>query len=343
MAWSSMGMAPRHQRRKIDVMRPVGRPEFFSPVAVSRRFVPGTSRMVGWSTTVAAVVLLGIVSSIARAQAPLRDNSPCPPEYTAFTNGVCTPPKSPPSGPTGSMIAGLDGTTTPWGKNLINRWQVPIGADPWSAHYEYGTPWPSGGGIWEIATPYGRGFRFVGTPEMTVPSGGKKSEMADIGNLVQGAGHLEAYSGMVMFPKAGNRWGFPRNYPNWNVFFDFHSNYGVPVQMGIDTTDVPRRNHIYLRLLPHTEKQRKARSRARLVYGRWYSWAIQVKWSSDSDGLLRWWLNGKLLADWTGPTLAISEIPYLQFGFYSAAQLHNEVLHAAMRKSPSLAGTTTTG
>lgn len=187
--------------------------------------------------------------------------------------------------------------------------------------------------MWEVATPYGPGLRFVATPEMAVTSGGKKSEVADIGNLVGGAGHTETWTGMVMFPKLGNPQGFPRNYPNWNVFFDFHSNYGVPVQMGIDTNDRTRRNNLYLRLAPAGQPQRKARSRARLVYDRWYAWSIQLKWSSEDDGFLKWWLDGRLLANWRAPTLASEEHPYLQFGFYSDANLRNEVLHAALRKS----------
>ncbi len=57
--------------------------------------------------------------------------------------------------------------------------------------------------MWEVRTPFGRGFKFVATPEMSVASGGKISEMADIDNLVQGEGHTETWSGLVMFPKAG--------------------------------------------------------------------------------------------------------------------------------------------
>ncbi len=103
--------------------------------------------------------------------------------------------------------------------------------------------------------------------------------------------------------------------------------------MGIDTNDVPRRNHIYLQSHPQDGKLLKARSASQLVWDRWYSWRIQVRWSSSSDGFLKWWLNGRLLADWAGPTLGESEVPYLQFGTYSHGQFRNEAWHARVGRS----------
>jgi Polysaccharide lyase len=236
---------------------------------------------------------------------------------------------------TGTVIDSFDDTSTPWGKNLINRWRVPLGSDPWSRPGHAGTPWPSGGGIWEVPTPHGPGFRINVTDEMRVLSGGKLAFIADIGHLVGPVGSTEDWSGKAMFPAAGNPNGFPRKYPDWGVFFEFHSNRGVPLGMGIDTTDAPHRNTIWFSSHPFHGPKRKALAPAPLVYGRWYSWRIQLKWSSGSDGFIKWWLDGRLLADWTGPTLAASEVPYLQFGFYSAAQLRNEVIHAALRKGTS--------
>jgi hypothetical protein len=239
--------------------------------------------------------------------------------------------------PTEAVIDSFDDTSTPWGKNLINRWRVPLGSDPWSRPGDNGTPWPSGGGIWQVSTPHGSGFRMVVTDEMKVLSGGKRAEIADIGHLVGPVGATEDWSGKVMFPAAGNPNGFPRKYPDWGVFFQFHSNRGGPLAMGVDTTDAPHRNTIWFSSHPFGRPKRKALAPAALVYGRWYSWRIQLKWSSGSDGFVKWWLDGRLLADWTGPTLATGEVPYLQFGFYSAAQLRNEVVHAALRKgTPAL-------
>lgn len=186
--------------------------------------------------------------------------------------------------------------------------------------------------MWQVSTPYGPGFRMSVTDEMKVLSGGKRAEIADIGHLVGPVGSTEDWSGKAMFPAAGNPNGFPRNYPDWGVFFQFHSNLGVPVGMGIDTTNGPYRNTIWFSSHPSGGPKRKALAPAALVYDRWYSWRILLKWSSGSDGFIKWWLNGQLRADWTGPTLAPGEVPYLQFGFYSAARLRNEVVHSALRK-----------
>ncbi len=277
------------------------------------------------------VFLVGVVVNIASAQGqPARGRS-CPPGYTAVV-GACSPPGIAQPGAAGTPIEDFESTSTPWGENLINRW-VPSDGDPWSAPSEVGTPWPSGGGMWEVRTPFGRGFRFVATSEMGVQSGGKKSEIADVRSLVQGAGHTETWSGLVMFPKKGNPTGFTRNYPDWNTFFDFHSNSGVPLEMGVDTRDEPRRRHIYLKSHPYGGQPRSATARSRLVFDRWYSWRIQLRWSTGSDGFVKWWLNGVLLADWKGPTLGEAEVPYLQFGFYATDRLRNEVWHARMRKS----------
>jgi len=182
--------------------------------------------------------------------------------------------------------------------------------------------------MWETATPHGPGFKIVATPEMTVPSGGKMGLIADIDHLVQGVGYTEDWSGMLMLPAGGNPNGFPRNLPDWGVLLEFHSQNEVPAHIGIDTTDVPYRNHLYIKSM-----NRKATAPAEIVYDKWYSWRIVVKWSYGSDGLFECWLDGQKIGSWTGPTLASGETPYLQFGFYSADSLRNEAWHARVTKS----------
>ena len=286
---------------------------------MNRTFGKRNSASVAIAASIAAVALTGAARGEARDEREL----PSAPTGLASSHAATT---------TETVIDSFDDTSTPWGRNLINRWRVPLGSDPWSAPRDTGMPWPSGGGIWEVSTPHGRGFRMVVTDEMRVASGGKRAEIADIGHLVGPVGSTEDWSGKAMFPAAGNPNGFPRNYPDWGVFFQFHSNRGGPLAMGIDTTTAPRRNTIWFSSHPFGSPKRKALAPAALVYGRWYSWRIRLKWSSGSDGFVKWWLDGRLLADWTGPTLATGEVPYLQFGFYSAAQLRNEVVHAALRK-----------
>ena len=62
----------------------------------------------------------------------------------------------------------------------------------------------------------------VATDEMRVLSGGKRAEIADIGHLVGPVGATEDWSGKAMFPAGGNPNGFPRNYPDWGLFCQFH-------------------------------------------------------------------------------------------------------------------------
>jgi hypothetical protein len=182
--------------------------------------------------------------------------------------------------------------------------------------------------MWEVSTPYGRGFKMVATPEMTVPTGGKMALVADIDHLVQGVGHTEVWSGMVMLPRAGNPDGFARNYPSFNVLVEFHTETVVPAHMGIDTTDAPYRENLYFRSMG-----RQVDARARVKYGHWYSWRVRVRWSYGSDGVYECWLDGHKLASWRGATLPRREHPYLQFGFYSDSVLRNEVWHAGLRRS----------
>jgi chitodextrinase len=248
----------------------------------------------------------------------------------------------PPSLPSaGTVIDSFDDTWTPWGKNLINRWRVPLGSDPWSAPGDIGTPWPSGGGMWQVSTPYGPGFKMIATDEMKVMSGGKKAEQADVGHLAGTAQAVEVWSGKVMFPAAGNANGFPRGLPAWNVFLQFHGQGAGLTTMGIDTGTTSSSNNIYIQTYENGIR-RKAEDPNRLVYDKWYSWKIEVKWSSGSDGYIKWWLDGVLMR-WnlengngtttqTGPTTEANDRPWLQFGFYSMAQFTNTVFHAQVCK-----------
>jgi hypothetical protein len=222
-------------------------------------------------------------------------------------------------------------TSTPWGDNLINRWQVTLGADPWSSPGDSGTPWSSGGGMWEVSTPYGPGFRFVATPEMQVMSGGKMSLMADIDNLVQGVGYTEDWYGMVMLPSSGNRNGFPA-FGDWNCLWEFRGQGDVWNQFGVDGLQ----NKLYVRTYDASRNSvRKALSPSTIQLDHWYSFRWRIKWSKGSDGLVQFWLDGLKIADWTGPNLASGDKnrPDLQFGFYSGATLTNEAWYAGIRKA----------
>ncbi|MBA2361043.1 MAG: heparin lyase I family protein [Actinobacteria bacterium] len=194
-------------------------------------------------------------------------------------------------------------------------------------------PWASGGGIWEAETPHGPGFKVVATPEMTTPWGGKTAFLADVGHLVRGAGYTEDWSGMFMFPAAGNPDGFPRTWHS-GVLWEFHTASASGHHIAIDNSSfaTPR-----FRVGVHDPR---VVGEYRFVYGsrgidfdRWIPWRMRVKWSYGDDGFIQVWVDGELLADFTGPTLKQGESPYLQFGYYATEQLRNEVWHAAVRKS----------
>jgi Polysaccharide lyase len=218
-----------------------------------------------------------------------------------------------------------------FGDTLINRWKVPLGEDPWSAPDEVGEPWASGGGVFEVLTPRGRGFRFVVTPEMQVATGGKVAQIGDIDHLVMGLGYTEVWSGAVMLPAAGNRNGLPRGYRDWGCLLEFGTGGSkVHTQFGIDS--VARK--LYFRALdPEKHGTRRALAPSKLVYDKWYAFRLRIKWSYGSDGLAQFWLDGRMLANWKGATLNPGEQPYLQFGFYSGAQYRNEVWWSRLQRS----------
>jgi hypothetical protein len=169
----------------------------------------------------------------------------------------------------------------------------------------------------------------VATPEMEVASGGKKAEINDTGHLVMagGLGSSEEWSGKFMFPKAGNPDGFVRDLPDWGTIFNLHASMTTDVlRMGIDTSKAP--TIFFSRSGPTAQKQL---ARRKIVYDKWYGWRAVIKWSTGSDGRLQWWLDGQRLVDWSGPTILAGDSVYLQFGFYDAAQLRNEVWHAGLK------------
>jgi hypothetical protein len=71
-----------------------------------------------------------------------------------------------------------------------------------------------------------------------------------------------------------------------------------PLQMGIDTTDGPYRNHIYIRsALPGLRISRMALAPAALAYDRWYSWGSSSSGALVPTGSSSGGEDGHLLAD----------------------------------------------
>lgn len=68
---------------------------------------------------------------------------------------------------------------------------------------------------------------------------------------------------------------------------------------------------------PRPEGGSKGWSLGEIEKGKWTDWVFHVKWSSQSDGLLEVWKDGKLVVRKTGPnTYNDKRGPYLKLGIY---------------------------
>jgi Polysaccharide lyase len=247
----------------------------------------------------------------------------------------------------GSAIERFTDLSTPWNcwgaarRNVtMNRVRPTSVCNIWqpgelSVMGPLAVPWASGGGIWEVGTPHGPGFKVVATPEMTSPWGGKLAWLVDVDHLTPWArflGTTEDWSGKFMFPSTGNPNGFPKEW-HAGVLWEHHTETETGHHIAIDGS-TPRGSRI--RFGVHNAAANNYRfswANAPIVLGHWYSWRLKIKWSTGSDGFVQGWLDGKRLVNYRGPTIKVGEHPKLQFGYYATRQLRNEVWHAAIRKS----------
>ncbi len=237
---------------------------------------------------------------------------------------------APPPSLSGTPIDTFDDAMTPWTENLINRWQ-PVNDYHWSSPWASGTPYASGGGMWHVSTRHGGGFKFIVTPKMTVPSGGKMALIADVDHLIDQEAFLgttEEWSGKFMFPERGNPDGFPSVFTG--LVWEWHTETMSGNNISIDPKTKKLRFMVYD---PATQWYREARARTPVRYNHWYSWRVRVKWSYGLDGFFKGWIDDQLIANFTDATLKPDEHPYLQFGYYARAEKRNEVWHAGIRKS----------
>jgi hypothetical protein len=216
---------------------------------------------------------------------------------------------------------------------LINRWNVPLGMSRWSTPDESGERWSSGGGVWEMTTRHGPGFKFVATDEMMTTPGAKSAQIADMDHLVDQDAYLgtvTALSGKFMLPRVGNPDGFPPLH-DWNVLWEFGPGLPSNNQFGIDGVAGKLYVRSYAPDRPHN--RRRALAPRRIQFDHWYDWRWQLKWSTGTDGFVDFWLDGKRIVHWTGPTVPHeAEEPWIQFGFYSGTQKpRNEVRWARLR------------
>jgi Polysaccharide lyase len=190
-------------------------------------------------------------------------------------------------------------------------------------------PWSDGSGIFEIATPYGPGFRFVQYEE--VPQG-EGVLIADVDHLVDRQNYLGTVfdlSGKFMLPSSGNPNGFPPSGGLWKFSTDSKVSNGF----GVDGIS----NRIYVSTYKADATDGTVRYASANEYkpDQWYDFRWQIKWSEGSDGFMNFWLDGKRVATHTGATLPHEGGIYIEWGWSGGNDPQkNEVRFGALRINP---------
>jgi Polysaccharide lyase len=118
----------------------------------------------------------------------------------------------------------------------------------------------------------------------------------------------------------GERWYgwsiyFPNDYPNvWPVktaIGQFHQTGAFPVWM---VQHAPAGLYLDRHSSSGTQERFHLIDEARLR-GQWHHIEMQVRWSRQTDGFLRVWVNGEQRVDYFGPTFHAAEV-YFKYGVY---------------------------
>lgn len=239
----------------------------------------------------------------------------------------CSPPPPPPPPANAYVYDDFCDGTTPWTKNVVNRWNTePVGTDPFYACTDdFGTPWADGiGEVTEnVSTPYGPGFKMVITNNMDVSSGGRRGEMHDYAHAGD-FGDKQVWRGHLMLPSQS----FAPN-TDWNVLWELKpdNNMGGSALGGIGLDGSNERCAgpcLYVSNIPCGVAQncRHRLTGPVIVPGHWYSWEYRVRWTDQADGYFEAYIDGVKLGRFDGATDLGRGGPVLQFGFYGA--LHSD-------------------
>lgn len=237
---------------------------------------------------------------------------------------------TPPSGTALDSFSDFSGAVGP-DIIFVNRWQND-GTNAMQSRFQTSPPWPapvSGPGVNEVSTPYGGGFQMISDASMTVASGGKKSQIVDLPTVSTYVNHV--LTANVMFPSSNT--GFAA-YNAWNDIFDFH-NAGDNCYLGVngDSGFAPVPSFYFRFNGPSWSDHVSVGSTFSL--NTWYEFVFTYRFASDSSGYMRVSIDGNQFYSRSGPTLSSSsQVPYLQFGYYGAAQYYNEVRIGGMTISP---------
>ena len=115
-------------------------------------------------------------------------------------------------------------------------------------------------------------------------------------------------------------------FPVNNLLGQFHQDDGDPVF----TFQNNRGGYHYEQWLDGREINNFQLLDQKEMLGRWNDVIINAKWTHKDDGLFRIWINGKLIDDYTGPTVEKGLKAYQKFGIY-----HSFLSRSSLEKIPT--------
>jgi hypothetical protein len=186
-------------------------------------------------------------------------------------------------------------------------------------------------GASEISTPSGPGFRFVVPASMHPPwdvtskaSMGKWAYPADF------LGKTYTWTFDVMLPSAGNPNGLPETWHAGTLFQD-HTFFQSGHHLALDSLTFPSDRFRYGVWVGPGNNYEYQWSEQPIQYDRWYRFNWEIKYSTGADGYVKMWMDGVQVVNHAGPSIEPNSGLAMQVGYYSAAQLTNEVRYGGVQ------------
>jgi hypothetical protein len=187
-------------------------------------------------------------------------------------------------------------------------------------------------GASEISTPSGPGFRFVVPASMHPPW--DTTSKASLGKWAYPAGFLgkvHTWTMDVMLPSSGNPNGFPETWHAGALFESGHTATQSGHLLGINTVSYPTDRFIYGVWVGPGNNYEFTWSEEPIQYDRWYKFKLEVKYTTAADGYVKMWMDGVQVVNHAGPSIEPGSGLAMQVGYYSAAQLTNEVRYGGVQ------------
>jgi Polysaccharide lyase len=215
----------------------------------------------------------------------------------------------------------------------------------WSGSFAHGaSSWTgvqaNAGDFTVVPAPAGRpgmAARFIVKPgDVPIGNSGERAEVFK--STDEQAGTQSYWAWSVYFPRGSST--SPGT--SWNVFTQWHHTGPTGVQpFSFEVTNDGGREWLRLRVWGGNADHpvRRAWQLMPLVRGRWYDFALSVKWAPDSSGRLQVWIDHHQVVPATQtPTLYAGYGVYLKQGFYrSPSDVTTEVYIAGTRRGSTLA------